>query len=191
MLIKLYLLLFLLLPYSTFAEILNYKKLEPVVSKPEETLPAKTTLPLVDTKKEEPKIIETKPQQNFNTPIQRVYNFARPYSDKVLTLTKFSDNPEEPHRGVVLSPIDSGTVISSLEGKVVAVDYMDGYNNYVIIEHPNGFYSVYGNMDLILVGEGQFVKKGETLGSLLKEKGLYFQISQGKKYIDPNLLIKS
>ena len=68
---------------------------------------------------------------------------------------------------------------------------MDGYHNYVIIEHPNGYFSVYGNLDEVFVAEGQIIKKGEILGNLMKEKGLYFQVNQGKKTLDPISLIKS
>ena len=67
-----------------------------------------------------------------------------------------------------------------MEGRVVAIDYMDGYYNYVIIEHPNGYFTVYGNLEEVFVAEGQTVKKGET-----------FQVNQGKKTLDPISLIKS
>lgn len=117
--------------------------------------------------------------------------FCRPFNQKLITTVNFTLNPENPHKGVVYSPIEIGSVISSMEGRVVAIDFMDGYYNYVIIEHPNGFFTVYGNLDEVFVAEGQLIKKGEVLGNLMKEKGLYFQVNQGKKILDPISLIKS
>ncbi|MCB1192012.1 MAG: M23 family metallopeptidase [Leptospiraceae bacterium] len=102
----------------------------------------------------------------------------------------FSDNPERPHKGILFQPDEFGEVISPLDGKVVVKDYMDGYEKYIIIEHNNGYSTVYGNLDEIYVDEEQSVKKGVLIGTLVKHKGLYFQINRGKKPVDPNKLLK-
>ncbi|MBK8397147.1 MAG: M23 family metallopeptidase [Leptospiraceae bacterium] len=117
--------------------------------------------------------------------------FSRPYNQNLIKTVNFSLTPDNPHKGVVFSPMEIGSVISSMEGRVVAIDFMDGYYNYVIIEHMNGYFTVYGNLDEVYVAEGQTIKKGEALGNLVKEKGLYFQVNQGKKILDPISLIKS
>lgn len=134
-------------------------------------------------------LIKTVEEKQISNP--KSFSFQLPFTKKLLVTNQYSEDPENPHYGIVFKPIDLGSVIASMSGKVVAVDYMDGYNNYIILEHPEGFYTIYGNLEQSLVGEGQLVKKGETLGVLLKEKGLYFQISQGKKTLDPNLLVKN
>jgi len=117
--------------------------------------------------------------------------FTRPFNQKLIATVNYSHNPENPHKGVVFSPLEIGSVLASMEGRIVAIDFMDGYHNYVIIEHPNGYFTVYGNLDEVFVAEGQVIKKGEILGNLMKEKGLYFQVNQGKKTLDPISLIKS
>lgn len=129
-------------------------------------------------------------QRNTESVIEKNIQFARPHNQKLLILTNYSNDSEEPHRGILYLPIETGNVLSAKEGKIVLIDYMDGYHNYIIIEHANGYFTVYGNLNMIYVEEGQSIKKGETLGLLLKEKGLYFQITQGKKTIDPNFLVK-
>lgn len=112
-------------------------------------------------------------------------NFNFPFSQNIPIERNFIDNSEDPFRGILLKPDPSGHVISCLEGKIVAINYMDGYENYIIVSHPNSYYSVYGNLDDVLVAEGQVVSKGVKLGTTIKNKGLYFQLNLGKKPIDP------
>jgi lipoprotein YgeR len=128
--------------------------------------------------------------KNPESILDRTIQFSRPHNQKLLILTNYSNDSQEPHRGILYLPIETGNVLSAKEGKIVLIDYMDGYHNYIIIEHANGYFTVYGNLNMVYVEEGQSIKKGETLGVLLKEKGLYFQITQGKKTIDPNFLVK-
>lgn len=52
---------------------------------------------------------------------------------------------------------DSGTVVQ-------AGDNGDGYGNYVIIDHGNGFKTLYGHCSSLAVSYGQHVSKGETIG---------------------------
>jgi lipoprotein YgeR len=188
------------LPILLNTEILNYKKLnEKLELTPEASsesnsknpeIPNKTkpiSIPNQDLKK----ILSTQSELVKNSKTPKSFSFQLPYTKKLLVTNPYSDDSENPHYGIVFKPIDFGSVVASMTGKVVALDYMDGYHNYIILEHPEGFYTVYGNLEQTVVGEGQIVKKGETLGALLKEKGLYFQISQGKKTLDPNLLVKN
>jgi murein DD-endopeptidase MepM/ murein hydrolase activator NlpD len=73
-----------------------------------------------------------------------------------------------PHNGVDLtaylgSPIlaaDSGTVTVAQYG-----GYNGGYGNYVVIDHRNGFSTLYGHLSAIAVQSGQIVAKGERIGS--------------------------
>lgn len=102
----------------------------------------------------------------------------------------FSDNPVRPHKGILFQPDGYGEVISPMAGKVVVKDYMDGYEKYIIVEHSNGYSTVYGNLEEIYVDEQQKVKKGVLLGTLVKHKGLYFQINHGKKPVDPKKLLR-
>ena len=104
--------------------------------------------------------------------IKQSSQFTRPFNQKLIAKVNYSPDPENPHKGVVFSPLEIGSVLASMEGRIVAIDFMDGYHNYVIIEHPNGYFSVYGNLDEVFVAEGQIIKKGEILGNLMKEKGV-------------------
>lgn len=152
-----------------------------IIPKPNSPLPEKDKIVIPLTPPSDPPKVIPKPN----------IHFGKPFLHKFIARTNFSSDPENPYKGVLLTPIESSSVLATLDGKVVAIDYMDGYNNYIILEHLNGYYTVYGNLDRVFVAEGQTVKKGEHLGNLLKEKGLYFQVNQGKKILDPISFIKS
>ncbi|XDD47565.1 peptidoglycan DD-metalloendopeptidase family protein [Leptospira sp. WS39.C2] len=103
---------------------------------------------------------------------------------------KYSELTYDPHKGIQFQRGNSSLVLASLSGKVVHVDYMDGYENFVILEHENGLYSVYGNLERIQVTEGQIVKVKDRLGILHKDKGLYYQINQNKNTLNPELVLQ-
>jgi murein DD-endopeptidase MepM/ murein hydrolase activator NlpD len=65
-----------------------------------------------------------------------------------------------------------------------------GYGNYVLINHGNGFYTLYGHMDQLLVSTGQVVHRGQVIG-LLGSTGwstgphVHFEIRVNGKPVDP------
>jgi murein DD-endopeptidase MepM/ murein hydrolase activator NlpD len=136
-----------------------------------------------------PKVKEKSPLPQASKPIKPIPeatgSFDRPSLEKLLIQKHFSDNPVNPHRGLAIK-VSDGKVVSSKDGKVIVVGNMEGYKNYLILEHENGFFTVYGNLEQISVAEGQHVKKGNYLGTVAKEKNLYFQMNLGGKAVDPS-----
>ena len=61
---------------------------------------------------------------------------------------------------------EGGSILASDGGTVVTATYSDGYGNYVIIDHGNGYQTLYGHMSGIAVGVGQSVSQGQTIGYL-------------------------
>lgn len=115
---------------------------------------------------------------------------AFPLGQKEKIQKKFSELTYDPYKGIQFQRGSSSLVRASFSGKVVHVDYMDGYENFVILEHENGLYSVYGNLERIQVTEGQQVNAKDRLGILSKDKGLYFQINQNKTNLNPELILQ-
>jgi len=120
------------------------------------------------------------PKSKPNSPLPQWEKISKPYSE--LTY--------DPHKGIRYSRDNSGWVRAALPGKVVHIDYMDGYENYIILEHENGWYSVYGNLERVQVTEGQTLAAKERLGTLTKDKGLYFQVNHNKSAINPTLFLQ-
>lgn len=68
------------------------------------------------------------------------------------------------HYGVDLAG-DKGTpIVASRSGTVVMATYDDSSGYYVVIDHLDGYRSVYMHMDKYIVGAGQFVVAGQLIG---------------------------
>jgi len=102
----------------------------------------------------------------------------------------FSQETHNPHKGILFEKSGPYSVKASLSGKVISIDYMDGYANYLVLDHGEDYFTVYGNLDKILVVEGQMVQKGDRLGAVPLGKGLYFQVNHGKKSTSPLVFLE-
>ncbi len=76
---------------------------------------------------------------------------------------------------------------------------LKAFGNMVIIQHPKGYRTVYGNLDKVFVKPNQIVKRGEVIGTagtsgIWGKSGLYFDVSRiykGKTYhIQPLEVLK-
>lgn len=56
------------------------------------------------------------------------------------------------------------TIMSADEGKVTFAGTKSGYGNVIIINHQNGYETLYGHLSKINVEVGQVVEKGESIG---------------------------
>lgn len=89
----------------------------------------------------------------------------------------------------ILAP--EGTEVRAVAaGQVVYADWLRGYGNLLIIDHGDGFLSVYGNNQSLLKETGAEVKPGEavaTVGSTggSPESGLYFELRYQGQAFDP------
>lgn len=116
--------------------------------------------------------------------------FSYPLEKRISISQKFSSLTYNPNKGVFFQVSSSPvSVLASRGGKVVTIDYLDGYGNYIIVQHYGGYYSVYGNLGKITVNEGQTIHSGQGIGVTEKKAGLYFQISYQDRPIDPLPLI--
>jgi len=92
--------------------------------------------------------------------------------------------------GIFISAKYGTPVVSIEKGVVVHADWLRGFGNLVIIDHGEGFYSLYGNNRTIIVEEGQTVYAGTSIGTVgnsggLKEPGSYFEIRIKGAPVDP------
>jgi murein DD-endopeptidase MepM/ murein hydrolase activator NlpD len=78
-----------------------------------------------------------------------------------------------PHNGIDLSSIPNKNgfldlrVRAAKEGKVIMVTHESvsgGWGNAVVVEHPDGMFTLYGHLSRVVVKEGQKVKQGQMLG---------------------------
>ena len=114
---------------------------------------------------------------------------SKPFGEKTIIKKSFSKNPNNPHKGVLLTG-GSPSVYPSYEGKIIAVDKLEGYETVIVVDHGDNIYSVYGNLLEVLVSEGDTISKSTLLGTASKLSGLYFQVNQGSKSLNPQSFFK-
>lgn len=69
------------------------------------------------------------------------------------------------HDGVDLSAEVGTKIISTADGVVEKVIYsLHGYGNKIVINHKNGYKTLYAHLDYIKVKKGQKVKQGQLIG---------------------------
>ena len=75
-------------------------------------------------------------------------------------------------------------------GQVVFADWMRGFGNLLIIDHGEGYLSVYANNESLLRQVGDVVAPGEPVATVgatggSQESGLYFELRHLGKAFDP------
>ena len=92
----------------------------------------------------------------------------------------------------VLIAAPAGTAIKAVaDGTVVFADWMTGYGNILIVDHGNGYMSLYAHNDALLREAGDVVKRGETLATVGSSGGqaspaLYFELRRNGAPVNPS-----
>ena len=95
-----------------------------------------------------------------------------------------------PHPGVDIAAPAGQEVHAVYDGRVVFSDWFKGYGEMVVIDHGEGYLSIYGHVSERLVAPGQDVRQGEPIarpgeGGSFEGAGLYFEIRHDGKPEDP------
>jgi len=89
--------------------------------------------------------------------------------------------------GVIIVAPRGSEVKAVARGRVVFASFLRGYGMMIIVNHGNGFMSMYGNNETLLHGVGDTVEAGESVGTAAApagDNGAYFELRQGGKPID-------
>ncbi len=94
------------------------------------------------------------------------------------------------HKGLDLVARRGTSVRSTAAGRVVFVGWDGGYGNKVKVDHGHGFKTVYAHLDRIKVRWGEFVKKGQVVGTLGNTgfstgPHLHYEVHHQGKRVDP------
>lgn len=103
------------------------------------------------------------------------------------------------HLGIDYKSEKTDIVKASADGKIKSIKNDPRYGLTVVIEHTNGFESVYSNLltaEFITVGEE--VKQGQTIATvgntarfeIADETHLHFEIKQNGESVDPNIYLR-
>lgn len=88
--------------------------------------------------------------------------FAWPVIGATLS-SKFGVRWGKLHKGIDLAS-GNHSILAADSGKVVFAGKKNGYGNAIIIDHSNGYRTLYGHLSKISVRKGQTVEKGEKIG---------------------------
>ena len=98
-------------------------------------------------------------------------------------------------KGVMLSA-DVGQQVQTIHnGKVLFADWLKGYGLVTVIDHGNGYMSLYGHNQALLKSVGDRVETGEPIALAgqsggQQRAGLYFEIRHQGKAVNPKLWCK-
>ncbi len=93
-------------------------------------------------------------------------------------------------RGIEIKAVEGSAIRAVMPGSVVYADWLKGYGLVIILDHENGFFSLYAHASKILVTVGGQVGAGQAIGEtgdtgMTGENTLYFELRQGAEPIDP------
>jgi septal ring factor EnvC (AmiA/AmiB activator) len=98
--------------------------------------------------------------------------------------------------GVLLAGAQGTPVRAIYHGRVVYADWLSGLGLLTIIDHGDGYLSLYGHNERLFKEVGERVTAGDTIATLgdsggRPSPGLYFEIRKGGHPIDPRPWFKS
>ncbi len=114
-------------------------------------------------------------------------NLPWPYKGKVVSYFGSQFHPkyktQTKNTGIDIEcPV--GAEVSAIgKGRVVYAERFMGYGNMVIIDHREGYYTIYSDLLEITVGVGQEVERGSVIGRA--KENLHFEIRREGKPVNP------
>jgi len=106
-----------------------------------------------------------------------------------------SDSTKEDHPGIDIAVPVGSMVRASGGGIILQTGEHEAYGRFVLIEHPEGYQSMYGHLSRILVVQGAPVRAGEVIGrsgdtGRSSAPHLHFEIRHNGVSIDPGTMVK-
>ncbi|MEN6626386.1 MAG: peptidoglycan DD-metalloendopeptidase family protein [Candidatus Sumerlaeia bacterium] len=105
-------------------------------------------------------------------------------------VTRFREGWNKACHGLEIRASEGSPVVAARSGRVLVAQEYPGYGKMVLIDHGDGFASVYGYNSSLLVRERQLVQAGQKIATIGRpsygDSGkLFFQIRRNAQPIDP------
>ena len=93
-------------------------------------------------------------------------------------------------KGLFIKANEGSEVKSVASGRVVFADWLRGFGNLIILDHGDGYMSLYGNNQAVLRQVGDSVKAGDAIASVgnsggNEANGLYYELRRQSRPFDP------
>jgi len=97
--------------------------------------------------------------------------------------------------GIHIQTDASADVRSIYAGKVIFADWFKGFGQLIIINHGNGYHTLYGNLSEIFSKVGDIIRENQVIGKVgtsvvINAPGIYFEIRYRGKPLDPTQWLK-
>mgnify|MGYP003344512604 CR=1 FL=1 len=95
-------------------------------------------------------------------------------------------------KGIEIRTTEGSFIHAVMPGTVVYADWLKGYGLVIILDHANGYFSLYAHASKILAKVGEQVSDGQLIGEtgdtgMIGENTLYFELREGAEPVDPLL----
>jgi murein hydrolase activator len=93
-------------------------------------------------------------------------------------------------KGIEIRTLEGSAIHAVMPGTVVYADWLKGYGLVIILDHANGFFSLYAHASKILTSVGSQVGSAQAIGEtgdtgMTGENTLYFELREGAEPVDP------
>jgi septal ring factor EnvC (AmiA/AmiB activator) len=93
-------------------------------------------------------------------------------------------------KGIEIRTVEGSLIHAVMPGTVVYADWLKGYGLVIILDHANGFFSLYAHASKILTTVGAQVGANQAIGEtgdtgMTGENTLYFELREGAEPVDP------
>ncbi|TWI05859.1 septal ring factor EnvC (AmiA/AmiB activator) [Luteimonas cucumeris] len=97
--------------------------------------------------------------------------------------------------GVLIGAPVGSPVRAVADGQVVYAEWMTGYGLLLIVDHGNGYMSLYAHNDALLKDAGDAVRRGDAVGSVGNSGGqgrpaLYFELRRNGQPVNPDVWLR-
>ena len=122
----------------------------------------------------------------FTMPIKAKFRWSSPYGYRIDPIA----NVKSFHTGTDMACPTGTPIYAAMSGTIATAGVSRVYGNYVIIDHGNGYQTLYAHMSKIIGSKGQWVSQGTRIG-LVGSTGystgphLHFTVYKNGKMMDP------
>ena len=93
-------------------------------------------------------------------------------------------------KGIDIRAPEGSGIRAVMAGTVAYATWLKGYGLVAILDHANGFFSLYAHASALVVKVGEQVHTGQTIGTtgdtgMTNDNTLYFELREGAEPVDP------
>lgn len=118
-----------------------------------------------------------------------------PATGKIRTAFGSTISPGRVSDGIVIDAEVGAEVHAIAHGRVAYADWLRGFGLLIIVDHGEGFMSLYAHNEALLKDEGDWVQAGSTLARSgasggAEQSGLYFELRKNSQPLDPKVWLQ-